>query len=102
MGRFTGGWNKGGEYRVYFAMVLDTPSTGTRTWTGTGLSPAKEAKVVTDQPLGASFDFASHAGQVVQAKVAISFVSVEQARATLVQEAPGWPFDAAKRKSHDA
>jgi len=102
MGRFTGGWNKGGEYRVYFAMVLDTPSTGTRTWTGAGLSTEKEASVVTDQPLGASFDFTAHAGQLVQAKVAISFVSIEQARATLAQEEPGWAFDAARRSSHDA
>src|SRR3984957_12540189 len=23
--RFTGGWNKGGEYKVYYYMVLDTP-----------------------------------------------------------------------------
>ena len=102
IGRFTGGWNKGGEYRVYFAMALDTPSTGTRTWTGAGLSTAKEAKVDTDQPLGASFDFTTHPGQVVQAKVAISFVSIDQARATLAQEAPGWRFDAVRRKSHDA
>lgn len=102
MGRFTGGWNKGREYRVYFAIALDTPASATRTWSGAGLSPAKEAKVDTDQPLGATFDFTAHAHQVVQAKVALSFVSIEQARATLAQEAPGWPFDAARRASHDA
>ncbi len=24
--RFTGGWNRGGEYKVYYYMVLDTPA----------------------------------------------------------------------------
>ena len=33
-GRYAGGWNKGGEYRVYFSMMLDAPATGIRTWTG--------------------------------------------------------------------
>ncbi|HEV2576282.1 MAG TPA: GH92 family glycosyl hydrolase [Acidobacteriaceae bacterium] len=102
MGRYTGGWNKGGEYRVYFAMALDTRASGTRTWSGAGLSASTDIKVDTDQPLGASFDFTAQAGQVVQAKVAISFVSVDQARATLAQEAPGWSFDAARSASHDA
>ena len=41
------------------------------------------------------------AGQVVQAKVAISFVSMAQARATMDQEAPGWNFDQVRAAAHD-
>ena len=37
--RFTGGWNRGGEYKVYYDMVLDTSAEATRTWTGSTLSP---------------------------------------------------------------
>ncbi len=102
MGRYTGGWNKGGEYRVYFAMALDTPATATRTWGGAEITSSNEARVDSDQPLGATFDFSSRAGQVVQAKVAISFVSIEQARATLRMESPGWAFEAAQRSSTNA
>lgn len=98
-GRYTGGWNKGGEYRVYFAMVLDIPAGTTRTWQGEEITSAKDAHVDGDQPLGATFDFTTRAGQVIQAKVAISFVSIEQAHATLQKESPGWAFDVARRVS---
>jgi predicted alpha-1,2-mannosidase len=96
VGRYAGGWNKGGEYAVYFSMVLDTPATATRTWQGDTITTAQQASVASDQPLGGTFDLPTRAGQVVQAKVAISFVSIAQARATLQQEAPGWPFNAVR------
>ncbi len=96
--RVRGGWNKGGEYRVYFYMVLDTPATAIQTWTDTTLSPAKDASVVAETPegpsIGATFDFATKAGQVVQVKVGISFVSIEQAKRNVEQEIPEWNFDA--------
>ena len=43
--RFKGGWNEGGEYKVYYYMLLDTPAAATQTWTGKTLSPAKDATV---------------------------------------------------------
>jgi putative alpha-1,2-mannosidase len=55
VGRYAGGWNKGGEYKVYFYMVLDTPATSTHTWTGGTLSPANEASVEGDQPIVRNF-----------------------------------------------
>jgi predicted alpha-1,2-mannosidase len=100
MGRYKGGWNKGGEYRVYFDMVLDTPATATRTWTGSALSSARDAQVADGRDLGATFDLSTHKGQVVQAKVAISFVSIDQAHATMEQETPGWHFDAVREAAN--
>lgn len=94
--RFTGGWNRGGEYRVYYYMVLDTPATGTQTWTGKTLSANKDAIVGADTPIGASFDFATKANQVVEAKVGISFLSAEQAKQNVQQEVPAWNFDAVR------
>ena len=102
IGRYAGGWNKGGEYKVYFSIVLDTLAAGARTWQGSEITSATQASVDSDQPLGATFDFPTRAGQVVQAKVAISFVSIEQARATLREESPGWSFDAARRTASNA
>jgi len=99
VGRYTGGWNKGGEYKVYFYMVLDTPSSNTQTWAGNAPSAAKEVSVDEDRPIGASLDFHTHAGQVIQAKVAISFISTEQAHQNVQQEAPAWNFDAIRNAS---
>jgi predicted alpha-1,2-mannosidase len=99
VGRYKGGWNLGGEYRVYFDMVLDTPAESTQTWIGTTLSAAAEASVEGDQPVGVSFNFHTHAGQVIQAKVGISFISSEQARQNIQAETPSWNFDSLRRSS---
>jgi predicted alpha-1,2-mannosidase len=99
VGRYAGGWNKGGEYKVYFHMVLDTPAAGARTWTGDTFSSAREAAVDGDRPLGASFDFRTHAAQMIQAKVGISFLSSEQARKNVRLETPAWNFDAVRKAS---
>jgi predicted alpha-1,2-mannosidase len=92
--RFTGGWNKGGEYKVYYYMVLDTPATTTQTWTGATFSPAQDATVTTDTPIGATFNFNTHANQIIQAKVGISFISADQAKQNVQQEIPTWNFAA--------
>jgi predicted alpha-1,2-mannosidase len=92
--RFTGGWNRGGEYRVYYYMVLDTSAEATQTWTGSTLSSARDAAVGANTPIGASFDFTTKANQVIQAKVGISFISAEQAKQNVQQEIPAWNFTA--------
>ncbi|RZU39899.1 GH92 family glycosyl hydrolase [Edaphobacter modestus] len=97
--RFTGGWNRGGEYRVYYYMVLDTPAAASRTWTGSSLSSSKDAAVGPDTPIGASFDFTTRANQVIQAKVGISFLSAQQARQNVLEEVPAWNFEAVHQKA---
>ena len=94
--RFTGGWNRGGEYKVYYYMVLDTPAETARTWNGNTLSAAQDATVGADTPIGASFDFTTKANQVIQAKVGISFLSAEQAKQNVQQEIPAWNFAAVR------
>lgn len=42
--------------------------------------------------MGAYIDFATRQGEVVMAQVGISFISIEQARANIEQELPGWDF----------
>ncbi|WP_050061813.1 GH92 family glycosyl hydrolase [Silvibacterium bohemicum] len=90
--RVTGGWNRGGEYRVYYYMVLDTPANATQTWTGSTLSSSKDATVEANTPIGASFDFTTKANQAIQVKVGISFISAEQAKQNVKQEIPAWSF----------
>jgi predicted alpha-1,2-mannosidase len=94
VGRYSGGWNRGGEYRVYFAIALDTPSASQQMWIGKTLSTQRDAIITADQPFGLTFNFHTRAGQIIQAKVAISFISAAQARRSMDQETPGWRFDA--------
>jgi putative alpha-1,2-mannosidase len=74
--------------------VLDTPSTSQQVWTAAGLARTLSAHVDIDEPLGASFNLAAHAGQVVNAKIGISFISTAQARANIAEEVPAWNFAA--------
>ena len=94
--RFTGGWNRGGEYKVYYYMVFDTPAEAMQTWTGKTLAETKDAIVGADTPIGASFDFTTKANQVIQAKVGISFISANQAKQNVQQEIPAWNFAAVR------
>jgi putative alpha-1,2-mannosidase len=94
VGRYIGGWNEGGEYRVYFYLAADVPAVGAQTWRDRQLGPAHHAHADTDQDLGASLDYRVKAGQAIQVKVGISFISVAQARRNADQEIPGWNFAA--------
>lgn len=97
VGRYSGGWNRGGEYRVYFDLVTDAPVRASRTWAGDSITQAKDASVSTETPLGAILDFSTRANQAIHVKVGISFVSIEQAKASLVSEMPGFDLDTARR-----
>ncbi len=97
VGRYAGGWNMGAEYRVYFYIVLDAPASSAQTWSGHAPTSANKATATGNQPLGVVFNFPTRAGQVVQAKVGISFISSEQARRNVEQEVSGWNFDAVHR-----
>jgi predicted alpha-1,2-mannosidase len=94
-----GGWNKQTTpYTVYFYAVTDTPAVASGTWLGFGLKPgARSAQGGAAEPAGAWFTFApGHANQNVQMKIAISFVSVEQARRSLAAEIPAFNFAATR------
>ncbi|SFR97087.1 alpha-1,2-mannosidase, putative [Granulicella pectinivorans] len=94
MARFEGGWNNGGEYRVFFYLVTDTPAAQTHLWNGADLIDAKQASVGRGVPVGIDFALKTHAGQAVQMKVGISFLSTEQAKENVRSEAPAWNFAA--------
>ncbi|MGI4755736.1 MAG: GH92 family glycosyl hydrolase [Janthinobacterium lividum] len=96
-GRYSGGWNRGGEYRVYFDLQTDAPVRASHTWTGSSVTDSKDATVTTETPLGAILDFSTRAHQAVHVKVGISFVSVDQARSNLASEMPGFDLDTARR-----
>lgn len=94
VGRYAGGWNEGGEYDVYFDLIVDTPAAGARTWVDDQVTSAQQAHADGWRPLGATLDYAVRAGQVIRVKVGISFVSVAQAHRNAMDEVHDWDFDA--------
>jgi predicted alpha-1,2-mannosidase len=102
---FAGGWGKQAPYTLYFFAELDRPAAELGRWQSTrggfvrtpgiGVSQGGDTRSGLDNRLGLYATFDTRADRVVQLKLAVSFVSVEQARRNLERELPGWSFDAA-------
>jgi predicted alpha-1,2-mannosidase len=91
-----GGWNKQPvPYTVYFYAVTDTPAASSGTWLGGQLHDgSRQARGASTTPAGAWLTFAPPPGKPVLMKIAISFVSIGQARRNLAAEIPAFDFDA--------
>ena len=97
----TGGWNKQpNTYTVYFYAVIDTPATSSGTWlNGVMSSGSKMQGEVPDGQSGAWLTFPTHSGQAVKMKLGISFLSVDQAKANLAAEIPGFDLAAVRTQA---
>ncbi len=91
------------RYRVYFAAVFDRRFDASGTWEGDVLANDGSAAADTKTPVtnpsstaqaGAYASFDTRRRRLVTARVGISFVSVEGARANLAAESRGAGFDA--------
>lgn len=85
---------KGSEYAVYFAAEFDRPFKAFGTWSNDRKTPASTS--VSGKGLASYVTFDCRARQRVGMKVAISFVSLANARLNLAKEIPGWDFAAVK------
>jgi predicted alpha-1,2-mannosidase len=81
------------QTRQYFYVKFSHPFGSYRTWQKGSLS--QNAKQTGDQ-IGFVTDSRSLAGEVIEAKVGISFISADQARRNLEREIPGWTFERVK------
>jgi predicted alpha-1,2-mannosidase len=94
----TGGWNKQTTpYTVYFFAVSDTPAESFGTWENKTLNPSV-AQAASPAGAGGWMSFPQSTSQV-NFKIAISFVSVEQARRNLAAEIPDFDFDRLHRRA---
>jgi predicted alpha-1,2-mannosidase len=91
------------RYRVYFSAVFNRRFAASGTWQGTMLDPGGQAAEDTQAPAtnprttaqaGAYASFDTRKSRVVSARVGVSFVSVEGARANLAAESGGEGFGA--------
>jgi predicted alpha-1,2-mannosidase len=89
------------RYRVYFAAVFNRPFAAYGTWKRNRLDPGSTSSSESQSPAanpatsadaGAYATFATGHDRVVLARVGVSFVSVEDARANLAAEDPGLAF----------
>jgi predicted alpha-1,2-mannosidase len=87
----------GGKTRQYFYIEFSHPIGSFQTWkSGMFSKDSKQAGdavgIVTDQPLAA--------GMTIEARVGISYISVEQAKRNLEREIPEWNFEQVKANAH--
>lgn len=95
-GSFAGGWNPQ-PYTLHFAARFDREAEEAFLWRdGRRLGSRMEAAGA--GKTGACHVFSERAPRTLLVKVAVSFVSVEKARANLEAEMPGWSFE----EVHDA
>jgi predicted alpha-1,2-mannosidase len=99
-----GGWNKQTTpYPVYFAALLDTPAANSGVWQGFQLKPgARSAEGAANRPVGAWLSFPGSEARTVRMKIAISFISIAQARRSLTEEIPAFDFEATQAASQAA
>jgi predicted alpha-1,2-mannosidase len=91
-GHFCGESDNGGQpqlYTVYFDIIFDRPFTASQVITTQGQSA----------PAAVNLTFNTTEGQVIRAKVGISYVSAANARLNWVKENPNWNFNAVRRRT---
>ena len=100
------GYAEGGEfcgirtpYKVYFVAEFDTDALRSGIWERERLTPG--GRFAEGGESGVYFVFDLRHGRTVHYRIGISYVSVENARANLRAENPGWDFDAVRRAAQD-
>lgn len=101
-GTFDGNWNPA-PYQVYFYAKVDTRPASGGTWLGTTSSDGVlTTSTATRKRLGGWMRFDTTTARTVRLKIAVSFVSVEQARLHLEQEIPAWDITGLEARAKSA
>ncbi|WP_416979812.1 GH92 family glycosyl hydrolase [Streptomyces sp. T028] len=88
---------KGNEYTVHYAITFDRPFTAHGTWDGRTVTEGGDA---VDAPkAGAYLTFDTSNERTVRAKVSMSYVSVDGAKANMAAEMPGWSLDEVRKQT---
>lgn len=85
--------------RMYFHAEFSKPFASFQTWQGTVLSGERKQ---TGNGIGFVSSAPSAAGGIVQVRIGISYISVDQARRNLHREIPDWNFDRVKAQTRQA
>jgi predicted alpha-1,2-mannosidase len=86
------------KYTVYFAAEFSRPFASFGTWNGPSVN--KGQRSVTGPGAGGFVGFDTTKDQVVEMRIALSYVSMANARMNLAREIPGWSFDVVRQAAH--
>ena len=86
------------QYTVYFAAEFNRPFKTFGTWNGPQVDRGHRS--ASGPGTGGFVTFDTTTSPVVQMKVALSYVSVANARLNLHQEIPAWEFDTVRQAAH--
>ena len=84
------------EAREYFYLEFSSPQNSWETWQHGALG--REAHVHGDD-IGFVTDTATTAGETIEVRVGLSYISTDQARRNLAREIPRWNFDAVREQA---
>lgn len=85
-----------GETREYFYAELSHPASSWQTWQNGKLDHTRE---LSGGQIGFVTDSATTAGQVIEVRVGVSYISTDQARRNLQEQIPDWDFDRVQDKA---
>lgn len=88
--------NQGHPAREYFYAEFSQPFTSYQTWRNGALSPSPQQA---GDNIGFVGTAATSAGERVDVRVGLSYISAEQARRNLQREIPAWDFDRVKTET---
>ncbi len=88
--------NETGTTREYFYAEFSRSLGAYETWQGDSIS--KTAKQAGDE-IGFVSDMATTAGEQIEVRIGISYISEQQAQMNLKREIPGWTFDRVKAET---
>lgn len=89
---------EGGDAREYFFAEISRPPESWETWQKGELT--HEVKQ-SGNDIGFVGDLATTAGEVIEVRIGVSYISVEQARRNLEERIPGWSFERIKARTRD-
>jgi predicted alpha-1,2-mannosidase len=78
-------------YTIYYVARFNEPFETTATWNGDSIS--KDSRSSEGEKVGAFLTFDAHRNNTIEAKIAVSFVSIKNAEKNLIAEDSGWNFE---------
>jgi predicted alpha-1,2-mannosidase len=100
-GKFAGGWNPS-PYTLHFAAEFDRPFNAHGVWHGQAVEPNATVVKGEKESAGVFVQFDARQNHIVQMKIAVSFKSIEQARANLTREVGARSFDEVRTRAEAA
>ncbi len=87
------------NFKGYFIIQFSKPFSSYGTWSDDTISASQKSQ--TGRRMGAYVSFSTSKDEQVTARIATSFISLEQARTNLENEIPNWDFDSVVQATRD-